>query len=307
MLNGKFDTVFPAASQQRMFDCWARRLTERNASCWKAVTSSCRASRCSSCRSTGSTNTRADAAQGHRGREVATSVPPPASPGLDPPTLVPIVRGSAIDGHGWSAGDTRNRMQIIELEMVARTESNHRHADFQYSGEPGSARLSRRNASDFRPATEPPSRPSPCRTLPGRPTEPPARRPCGHGVSPIATERDRTERHPVGPPQPDKLLPRHRDLARPALLLQRLAPLVDHDVSFHQSGAVAERRTPDDGSIDRYFSRPFRQDTRRCARATVSPCVSLTSTTASCPSSQVSNAVIVASVRADERSRSETR
>jgi len=32
----------------------------------------------------------------------------------------PIVRGSAIDGHGWSAGDARNPLRIIELEMVAR-------------------------------------------------------------------------------------------------------------------------------------------------------------------------------------------
>jgi hypothetical protein len=32
----------------------------------------------------------------------------------------PIVRGSAIDGHGWSAGDTQNPFLIIELEVVAR-------------------------------------------------------------------------------------------------------------------------------------------------------------------------------------------
>jgi hypothetical protein len=41
-------------------------------------------------------------------------------PGVEPSTQFPIVRGSAIDGHGWSAGDTRNPSQIIELEMVAR-------------------------------------------------------------------------------------------------------------------------------------------------------------------------------------------
>jgi len=31
----------------------------------------------------------------------------------------PIVRGSAISGPGWSAGDTRNPSQITELEVVA--------------------------------------------------------------------------------------------------------------------------------------------------------------------------------------------
>jgi len=36
------------------------------------------------------------------------------------PTRFPIVRGSAIDGHGWSAGDARDRMRIMELEVVAR-------------------------------------------------------------------------------------------------------------------------------------------------------------------------------------------
>ncbi len=35
-------------------------------------------------------------------------------------TNFPIVRGSAIDGPGWSAGDVRNRRRIIELEVVAR-------------------------------------------------------------------------------------------------------------------------------------------------------------------------------------------
>ena len=34
--------------------------------------------------------------------------------------IFPTVRGSAIDAHSWSAGDTRNPFQIIELEMVAR-------------------------------------------------------------------------------------------------------------------------------------------------------------------------------------------
>ena len=35
------------------------------------------------------------------------------------PTHLPIVRWSAINGHGQSAGDTRKPLQIIELEMVA--------------------------------------------------------------------------------------------------------------------------------------------------------------------------------------------
>jgi hypothetical protein len=32
-------------------------------------------------------------------------------------TRFPIVRGSDIDGHGWSAGNTLNPRQIMELEM----------------------------------------------------------------------------------------------------------------------------------------------------------------------------------------------
>jgi len=34
--------------------------------------------------------------------------------------LFPTVRGSAIDGHGWSVGDAWNPSQIIELEVVTR-------------------------------------------------------------------------------------------------------------------------------------------------------------------------------------------
>ena len=36
------------------------------------------------------------------------------------PTHFPIVRGSAIDGHGWSAGDARNHLLIRKLGVVAR-------------------------------------------------------------------------------------------------------------------------------------------------------------------------------------------
>jgi hypothetical protein len=36
------------------------------------------------------------------------------------PTHFPIVRGSAINGPGWSAGNARNPFQIIELEVVAK-------------------------------------------------------------------------------------------------------------------------------------------------------------------------------------------
>ena len=45
---------------------------------------------------------------------------PVRRPAVFPPTRFPIVRGSAIDGPGWSAGDTRNPFRIIELEVVAR-------------------------------------------------------------------------------------------------------------------------------------------------------------------------------------------
>ena len=33
-------------------------------------------------------------------------------PGAAPPTHFPIVRGSAIDGHGWSAGDGKTPLRI---------------------------------------------------------------------------------------------------------------------------------------------------------------------------------------------------
>ena len=101
-----------------------------------------------------------------------------------PPAHFPIVRGSAIDGHGWSAGDTRNRMKLKKLEVVARDgqirreriwtcaacpqgeghgrpESiNHRHADFQDDGKPGLVRESRSSRTSFRRAdrTAPPDR-----------------------------------------------------------------------------------------------------------------------------------------------------
>ena len=75
-------------------------------------------------------------------------------------TRFPTVRDSGIDGHRWSAGDTRNPLQIIALEMVARdgpiraanqdsaaarrvrigqadpSQSDHRHADFQSVSSP---------------------------------------------------------------------------------------------------------------------------------------------------------------------------
>jgi len=35
-------------------------------------------------------------------------------------TLLPIVRGTAIDGRGWSAGDPQNPLRIMGLEVVAR-------------------------------------------------------------------------------------------------------------------------------------------------------------------------------------------
>ena len=45
------------------------------------------------------------------------SPPPPSrrAPPAPPSTQFPIVRGSAIDGHGWSAGDARNPSQLMEL------------------------------------------------------------------------------------------------------------------------------------------------------------------------------------------------
>ncbi len=44
----------------------------------------------------------------------------PAPAGFERPTHFPIVRGSAINGPGWPAGDARNALRIIELGMVAR-------------------------------------------------------------------------------------------------------------------------------------------------------------------------------------------
>jgi hypothetical protein len=37
-----------------------------------------------------------------------------------PSIRLAVVRGSTISGHGWSAGDARNPLRIMELEMVAR-------------------------------------------------------------------------------------------------------------------------------------------------------------------------------------------
>jgi hypothetical protein len=70
------------------------------------------------------------------------------------------------------------------------TESNHRHADFQYGGERGSARVSRRNATSFRGADRT-ALPDRAQTEPRgvRPTEPRWRGHAGHGVGRIETER----------------------------------------------------------------------------------------------------------------------
>jgi len=63
-------------------------------------------------------------------------------------THLPTVRGSAIDGHGWSAGDARNRMQIMELEVMARTHKRMPHcgrhpsvAGREYAGSQSAMRL----------------------------------------------------------------------------------------------------------------------------------------------------------------------
>ena len=53
------------------------------------------------------------------GSQIASS-PAPTALGVEPPTHFPIVHSSAIDGYRWSAGDARNPLRIIELEVVAR-------------------------------------------------------------------------------------------------------------------------------------------------------------------------------------------
>jgi hypothetical protein len=54
------------------------------------------------------------------GSQIANPRPRPG-PGLTPPpTHFPIVRGSGIDGHRWSAGDAGQTMRINKLEVVAR-------------------------------------------------------------------------------------------------------------------------------------------------------------------------------------------
>jgi hypothetical protein len=96
--------------------------------------------------------------------------------------------GDSAGGHRSSAGDARNRMRFIKMGVVARAESNHQHADFQYDRDRGSAAASPRPATHFFEPTEPP-----------RPTEPiPTRRsetlPHAPGAEPVSTGYGRTDR-----------------------------------------------------------------------------------------------------------------
>ena len=90
--------------------------------------------------------------------------PPPRR--VSPPTHFPIVRGSAIDGHGWSAGDARNPFQFMELEVVARAgiEPATRGFSTQRRARFGASKLKKPEVfSRVRPNR--PARPSPYRTL----------------------------------------------------------------------------------------------------------------------------------------------
>ena len=107
-------------------------------------------------------------------------------------TRFPIVRRSAINGPTgqMSVGDTRNPLQIIELEVVARDgiEPSTRGFSGQLTACFGGRKPKKRNAFFKRRPNLPP-RPSPDRTPRGRPTEPRRGAHAGQGVGRIATER----------------------------------------------------------------------------------------------------------------------
>jgi hypothetical protein len=86
------------------------------------------------------------------------------------------------------------------------TESNHRHADFQYDGEPDSARLSRRTERPLGAAdrTAPPDR-AYAEPPGGRPTEPRREGHAGQRVSQWRPSGDRTGGGIQGPGEPGKL------------------------------------------------------------------------------------------------------
>ena len=52
------------------------------------------------------------------GSQISSFPPPPRR--VSPPAQFPIVRGSDVVGHGWSAGNTLNPRKIMELEVVAK-------------------------------------------------------------------------------------------------------------------------------------------------------------------------------------------
>jgi hypothetical protein len=80
-------------------------------------------------------------------------VPRPRPARIEPPTRFPIVRWSA---HFWAKTVADSPRVIPETACKSSswkwwpgTESNHRHADFQYDGEAGSVRVSRRPGRGF--------------------------------------------------------------------------------------------------------------------------------------------------------------
>ena len=120
----------------------------------------------------------------------------------------PIVRGSAQKRPFWDADSPRVMPETAckskSWKWWPGTESNHRHADFQSNGEPGSVRVRRRLERDFpwadRTAPRDRAYPEPCGA---RADRTPARGPCGStGLAPSRPSGDRTAHAERGPRSP---------------------------------------------------------------------------------------------------------
>ncbi len=127
----------------------------------------------------------------------------------DSPRVIPGTHCNSSSWKWWPGTDRfAKRIRTAQLPegrgsaQADPSQSNHRHADFQYGGEPGSARASRRPGRGFSEPTEPPC---PTEPIPSRNGESRTNQAVSRRSARASGHRDRTvselraERGPAGP------------------------------------------------------------------------------------------------------------